>query len=86
MNKKRQWVEYGLRVVDSLDSIVTNYSGTNEIQKKNILVFSKRWIEQRIEFYDSRSIVDWVKIARYLPYYDRIRQYVGDLYLVKIKK
>lgn len=86
MNKKRQWLEYGLRVVDSLDSFVTNYSGTNEIQKKNILFFSKRWIEKRIEFYDSRSIVDWVKIARYLPYYDRIRQYVGDLYLVKIKK
>lgn len=86
MNKKRQWLEYGLRVVDSLDDFVTNYSDENEIQKKNILIFTKRWIEKRIEFYDSRSIADWVKIAKYLLYYDRVRQYVGDLYLVKIKK
>ena len=86
MNMKRQWLEYGLRVVDSLDDFVTNYSDANKVQKKNILIFTKRWIEKRMEFYDSQSIVDWVKIVRYLPYYDRIRQYVGDLYLVKIKK
>lgn len=86
MSKKWQWLEYGVRVVDSLDDFVTNYSDADKIQKKKILIFTKRWIEKRMKFYDSQSIVDWVKIARYLPYYDRIRQYVGDLYLVKIKK
>lgn len=85
-DKKRQWLEYGLRVVDSLDDFVTAYSDKDETRKKKILICTKKWIEKRIKFYDSQNIFDWVKIVRYLPYYDRFRQYVGDLYLVKIKK
>lgn len=86
VDKKRQWLEYGLRVIDSLDDFVKNYSDVCEIEKEKILISTKRWLEKRIEFYNTRSIIDWIKILKYLSYYDRFRQYIGDLYLVKIKK
>lgn len=83
-DSKRQWLEYALRVIDSLERFVVNDS--ERFEKEQILNGSKKCIQKRIEFYDSEKFFNWIKMARYLSYYDRFRQYWGDLYLVKIKK
>lgn len=83
--KKREWLDYAQRVISSLDELIKDYPTGNIEQKKRILLRTSQWIEQRKKFYDSGNVIEWMKLIKYESCYTKIRQYVGDFYLVKIK-
>ena len=47
-----------------------------------VLHMSKKWIECRKAFYLSKNPCDGVKLVKYINCYDRVKQYLGDWYLV----
>lgn len=51
-------------------------------EKIDILDMSKKWIECRKAFYLSKNPCDGVKLVKYINCYDRVKQYLGDWYLV----
>ncbi len=82
---KREWLTYADRVIDNLKMFekeqkthITNYS--------KVLEKSKRWNQIRIEFYDSRNLIYWLLLIKYIRCYSRFRQYLGDFYLVYVKR
>lgn len=84
--KKREWLDYALRVIKSLQEFISKYVSSDKQKKEEILGITGEWLQQRIEFYDTGSIAKWIKLLKYYRCYDRFRQYIGDFYLVKIKK
>ena len=83
--KKRASFDYALRVIVSLKSYITD-QGIHDNKKKEILNTNYKWIEMRRLFYDSKKIIYWFKLIKYRKCYDRFRQFIGDFYLVYIKK
>lgn len=86
MQKKREWLNYALRVIEKMECFVKEYNTTDVTQKQEYLAHVRKWINHRVTFYETGSFLDWLRLIPYLKNYDRLRQYVGDLYLVKIKK
>lgn len=86
MERKREWLDYALRVIKRMECFIKDYNAADVVQKQKYLAHVKKWINHRIAFYETRKISDWLRLIPYLKDYDRLRQYVGDLYLVKIKK
>lgn len=86
MQRKRAWLEYALRVTNRMKSFVKDYNVPNIDRKIKQLERTEDWIYHRQKFYDTGKLIDWIKLIPYLKNYDRLRQYAGDLYLVKLKK
>lgn len=80
--KKREWLDYALRVIKSLKRFVFSCRMGDENKKIKILNTTQEWIEMRIAFYDTKKLKYWFKLLRYKKCYDRFKQYIGDFYLV----
>lgn len=80
--KKREWLSYALRVIKSLMRFVKEQKVINQKQKAKILLTTQKWIETRIAFFDTKNFLYWLKLIKYIKCYDRLKQYIGDLYLV----
>ena len=78
--KKLESMDYARRVVDDLHDFVEDNDCSQE--KIDILDMSKKWIECRKAFYLSKNPCDGVKLVKYINCYDRVKQYLGDWYLV----
>lgn len=86
MHKKRMWFDYALRTIDSLEDFVEDHDVKDRSEKEKLFAFTRRWIQIRIEFYDTGKISYWLRLFKYRNCYDRFKQYIGDFYLVKMKK
>lgn len=78
--KKRAWLDYAMRVTNSLKRFISIQQDCKE--KEDILDNVQKWIEIRILFFDTHNIIYWLKLMKYRKCYDRVKQYLGDLYLV----
>lgn len=78
--KKLESMDYARRVVDDLHDFVEDNDCSQE--KIDVLDMSKKWIECRKAFYLSKNPCDGVKLLKYINCYDRVKQYLGDWYLV----
>ena len=77
--KKREWLEYALRIMDNLDRFVAD----RDIQDKTqILGITRNWLVLRIDFFDKGDLHEWIKLFSYRKCYTRFKQYIGDAYLV----
>lgn len=85
-SKKKDSLDYAMRVVNDLEDFVNEYSSERRKEKIEVLKKEKKWIEIRKEFYSSKNPLCGIKLLRYIRCYDRIRQYCGDWYLIYGKK
>ena len=85
-SKKKESLDYAMRVVNDLEDFVNEYSSERRKEKIEILKKEKKWIEIRKEFYSSKKPLCGIKLIGYIRCYDRIRQYCGDWYLIYGKK
>lgn len=85
-SKKKDSLDYAMRVVNDLEDFVNEYSSERRKEKIEVLEKEKKWIEIRKEFYSSKKPLCGIKLLRYIRCYDRIRQYCGDWYLIYGKK
>lgn len=85
LKEKQKWVEYAIRVINTINNFIKNEKVNTE-KKDKILNKSLKWLKLRRKFYNTRNVLYWLQLASYLNCYDRFKQYLGDLYLVLIKK
>lgn len=84
--KKREWINYAEQVINSLQGFIDSGNCPNVRGAKEILNNNSSWLKCRAEFYDSRNFYTGLKLLKYRKYYDRFKQYIGDWYLIFIKK
>ena len=77
-------MDYAMRVVDDMHDFVEDNDCSQE--KIDVLDMSKEWIECRKAFYLSKNPWDGAKLLKYIKCYDRVKQYLGDWYLVYEKE
>ena len=84
--KKKVFLDYTLRVVYDLRKFLDEYNCSKKKEKLKVLEHSIKWIETRKNFYSTKNPWYGIKLLKYIHYYDRIRQYCGDWYLIYGKK
>ena len=55
-------------------------------EQKKVLDQNAKWLKRRKNFYETRNIVDGIKLLGSLNCYPRLRQYLGDWYLIYLRK
>lgn len=85
-SKKRQWIEYAIRTVNGLKRFIVNADCPDKVNAERILDNVMHWLKHRAAFYDTKSITKGIQLLKYRKCYDRIRQYIGDWYIVYIRK
>lgn len=66
-------------------STLADVSGEKTKQLK-ILNRNAKWLEQRQKFYNTKNPLQGVILAMYWDCFPRYRQYLGDWYLLYIKR
>lgn len=79
---KREWIDYGIRVVNSLCRFTETANCPDKQKADQILDTTMRWLKLRADFYDSKKIIKGIQLLKYRKCYDRVKQYIGDIYLV----
>lgn len=82
---KKNWLDYAQRVVDSLNTYLDNLA-IDAPSEREFLKLNQEWISMRKKFYEHKHISDGVRLLKYLKVYPKKRQYLGDWYLIYIKK
>ena len=59
---------------------------SNIVYQKKVLDQNAKWLKRRKNFYETRNIVDGIKLLGSLNCYPRLRQYLGDWYLIYLRK
>lgn len=86
LSSKKQWVN----TAKSFDATMLRYveKDVNGDKQKQFEVLDRndRWLALRERFYNKHNFIDGLKLAGFWGCYPRKRQYLGDWYLVYIKK
>lgn len=84
--KTKDSLDYAMRVLNDLEDFLNGYSCIKMEEKFKVLEKAREWIETRKEFYNTKNPLCGIKLFKYIRYYNRIRQYCGDWYLIYGKK
>ena len=84
--KKKEFLNYAMRVLTDLGDFLNEYDCLWKEEKLEILKRSGKWIEIRRKFYSSKKPWYGIWLLKYIRCYDRVRQYLGDWYLIYGKK
>lgn len=84
--EKRKWI----KVAESFNQLLREYTLTevigNRDQQFKVLARNEQWLVERNKFYDTKNPLQGIKLARYWNCFPRYRQYLGDWYLLYIKR
>lgn len=83
---KKDWIVVAKRFNQTLRQFLGEDVNTSTSRQAKLLKRSTRWLNVRTRFYESRSILTGIKLAFYLDCFPRYRQYLGDWYLLFIKR
>lgn len=81
---KSKWIDYGLDCVTQLQKFIVDRE-IKDAKINKIIDDNGKWLMQRKTFYNTRKVLEGIKLLKYIRYYPRIRQYLGDWYLIYIK-
>lgn len=85
-DSKRKWLTYAQNVIKNLIEYVENEKCTDYTNKINILNNNMKWLLCRTSFYDTKNIFTGIKLFKYRKHYVKFKQYLGDWYLIYLKK
>ena len=71
---------------DMINCIKLHMKNSKSEKYFSILNTANRWNEKRLAFFTYRRIVDGVGLIKYIQYYQTIKRYFLDLYIVFLKK
>ena len=80
LQNKINWIDYANRFITSIENYLKNESIEYEINW-NILKDSRNWLKARKQFLITKNPINGIRLAKYIQYYPKKRQYLGDWYL-----
>ena len=86
VSAKKQWINTAKSFDETMRRYVEEDVSGDKQKQFEVLAQNDRWLAIREKFYNKKSVIDGLKLAKYWGCYPRKRQYLGDWYLVYIKK
>lgn len=85
ISEKEKWIFSAKNCCDDLQKYLTKFNGEKKNQQK---VLSKNidWLAVRTKFYQTKNPLRGLQLAFYWDCFPRYRQYLGDWYLLFIKR
>lgn len=83
---KKEWIHTAKEFNNTLQEYIYNDVKEKAISKNKILNKTSKWLTMRGKFYESKNPLIGLCLIRYWPLYPRKRQYLGDWYLIYLKK
>lgn len=84
---KKEWIKISTEFNnDSMRMFVNSDVKSNTDYQRKVLDQNAKWLKKRKNFYETRNIVDGIKLLGSINCYPRLRQYLGDWYLIYLRK
>lgn len=80
--EKKKWLSMTESCVEDLSRFVVEQNFNNKNEALQMLEKVKLWVMQRTKLYNSQSIWQAIRMIKYINYYQRKRQYLGDWYII----
>lgn len=58
---------------------------SNTTHQDSVLDKNSEWLAKRKQFYDTSNPIKGIQLLKYIKCYPRLRQYLGDWYLIYLK-
>lgn len=86
VHAKKQWIKLARLFNKTMREYVDNNTATENKESQRVLDKTDHWLDLRESFYNTKNPLKGIKLAAYWGCYPRKRQYLGDWYLIYIKK
>ncbi len=86
IGEKKKWIHFAKSFNDTLTRFLNEDVHKNKKTQATVLKRDTKWLNVRTRFYETRSILTGIKLALYWDCFPRYRQYLGDWYLLFIKR
>lgn len=83
---KKRWIYTAKHFNSTLQEYIYNDVDGNNENKSKVLNRTARWLKMRNKFYEGKNPFIGLYLMRYWSSYPRKRQYLGDWYLIYLKK
>jgi len=83
---KKEWIAVAKSFNRTLSQFLNEDVAKDTTKQVRILKRGIEWLNVRTRFYESRSILTGIRLAFYWDCFPRYRQYLGDWYLLFIKR
>jgi glycosyltransferase involved in cell wall biosynthesis len=84
--EKKKWIQMTQNFCVDLERFVENENLSSKIKMIRKLRKVQLWLRERAKLYEKKSLWQALKMIRFFSYYQRFRQYFGDIYIIFIKK
>ncbi|MFT8668315.1 MAG: glycosyltransferase [Liquorilactobacillus hordei] len=86
ISEKKKWIKISQNFQNTLKTFIKNDVSSDVNHQKSVLKRNDKWLSTRYDFYDYKSILTGIKLSFYWDCFPRYRQYLGDWYLIFIKR
>lgn len=87
VSAKKDWIKISSEFNnESMRKFIDNDVEGDTVYQQAVIDRDGQWLTKRKQFYETRNVFNGVSLLRYLNCYPRLRQYLGDWYLIYLKK
>lgn len=86
IGEKKKWIATAKRMNNAMIRFVKDHHFDNSAKSLDLLTDYNQWLQIRGNFYEHQNILTGLRLMFYWRFYPRKRQYLGDWYLIFIKR
>lgn len=86
VEKKYQWINMSIDFNDSIKKYLLEDVKNKTSKKEKILKRNDHWLHLRKKFFETKNILIGIRLLSFIDCYQRLRQYLGDWYLIYVKQ
>ena len=84
---KKEWIRISSEFNDeSMQKLIKNYIYCDSSYQQKVIDKNSNWLSKRMKFYETGNFFRGVSLLSSLSCYPRLRQYLGDWYLIYLRK
>lgn len=86
VSAKKDWIKVSNEFnSESIRKFIDNDVEGDTAHQQAVIDRNNRWLAKRKQFYETRNVFSGISLLKYLGCYPRLRQYLGDWYLIYFK-
>ncbi|MFT8424820.1 MAG: glycosyltransferase [Liquorilactobacillus sp.] len=86
IGEKKKWIKTAQSFQNTLKKFIRDDVITDITHQSSVLKRNDKWLDTRYNFYNYQNVLTGIILSFYWDCYPRHRQYLGDWYLIFIKK
>ncbi|MBB1070169.1 glycosyltransferase [Limosilactobacillus sp. RRLNB_1_1] len=87
VSAKKSWIKISADFNNkTMREFIKKDVNSNTTHQDSVLDKNSEWLAKRKQFYDTSNPIKGIQLLKYIKCYPRLRQYLGDWYLIYLKK